>query len=104
MGRAMKGFRTIEAAPPRGGGMAKSWRHVRVLPLVLVVLLSVLGPLTLASDSPPARNTSPPGGEAMPVGNLPGWKQVFSEDFVSGDVPVGGFPGDVYGPKWSEKR
>jgi beta-glucanase (GH16 family) len=35
------------------------------------------------------------------VGNLPGWQQIFSEDFVSGNVPVGGFPGDVYGPKWS---
>jgi beta-glucanase (GH16 family) len=37
----------------------------------------------------------------MPVGNLPGWKQVFTEDFVTGNVPLGGFPGDVYGPKWS---
>jgi beta-glucanase (GH16 family) len=37
----------------------------------------------------------------MPVGDLPGWKQVFAEDFVSGNVPVGGFPGDSYGPTWS---
>jgi hypothetical protein len=37
----------------------------------------------------------------MPVGDLPGWTQVFTEDFLSGNVPVGGFPGAAYGAKWS---
>jgi beta-glucanase (GH16 family) len=37
----------------------------------------------------------------MPVGDLPGWKQVFAEDFTDGDVPIGQFPGPVYGERWS---
>jgi hypothetical protein len=41
-----------------------------------------------------------PSGEAMPVGNLPNFTQVFTEDFTSGNVPVGSFPGS-YGTKWS---
>ncbi|XAS67075.1 glycoside hydrolase family 16 protein [Micrococcaceae bacterium Sec5.7] len=42
-----------------------------------------------------------PGGQTMPVGDLPGWKQVFTEDFNKGDVPVGAFPGDAYSARWS---
>jgi beta-glucanase (GH16 family) len=38
----------------------------------------------------------------MPVGDLPGWRQVFAEDFTEGDVPLGGFPGPIYGTRWSE--
>ncbi|TDK24250.1 glycosyl hydrolase family protein [Arthrobacter crusticola] len=38
----------------------------------------------------------------MPVGDLPGWKQVFTEDFTDGDVAIGGFPGQIYSAKWSE--
>ncbi len=39
-----------------------------------------------------------PSGQAMPVGNLPGWRQTFSEDFPA-DVSMGGFPGP-YADKW----
>jgi beta-glucanase (GH16 family) len=35
-------------------------------------------------------------------GDLPGWKQIFEEDFSAGDVPLGAFPGELYGPRWSE--
>ena len=35
----------------------------------------------------------------MPTGDLPGWKQVFTENFTT-DVPVGGFPGEAYAEKW----
>ncbi len=52
-----------------------------------------------AVNSPDALS---PSGQAMPVGDLPGWKQVFTEDFTSGNVPVGGFPGPAYTAKWSE--
>jgi hypothetical protein len=41
-------------------------------------------------------NTS---GQAMPVGDLPGWHQIFAEDFKS-SVPLGDFPGSVYGSKF----
>lgn len=44
--------------------------------------------------------SSSPSGESMPLGNLPGWKQVFSDDFTEGAVPLGSFPGS-YGAKWS---
>jgi hypothetical protein len=37
----------------------------------------------------------------LPTGDLPGWKQVFREDFNQGNVPVGGFPGPAYAAKWS---
>ena len=38
-------------------------------------------------------------GEAMPVGNLPGWQQKFTDDFTT-PVPLGGFPGP-YAAKWT---
>ena len=41
-----------------------------------------------------------PSGELMPVGDLPGWRQVFADDFTT-DVPVGQFPGQVYGNKFT---
>ena len=40
-----------------------------------------------------------PSGERMPVGDLPGWRQIFTEDFDT-DVPLGGFPGP-YSHTWS---
>jgi beta-glucanase (GH16 family) len=36
-----------------------------------------------------------------PIGDLPGWKQVFLEDFTAGDVPLGAFPGPLYQGRWS---
>lgn len=36
----------------------------------------------------------------LPVGDLPGWRQVFAEDFSEGDVGLGAFPG-IYGGRWS---
>ena len=44
----------------------------------------------------PARTT-----ELSPVGDLPGWRHVFMEDFTAGDVPIGGFPGPLYQERWS---
>ena len=37
----------------------------------------------------------------LPTGDLPGWKQVFREEFDKGDVPIGAFPGAAYSGKWS---
>jgi hypothetical protein len=39
--------------------------------------------------------------QKLPVGDLPGWKQVFVEDFNKGNVPVGAFPSPAYSEKWS---
>jgi hypothetical protein len=41
-----------------------------------------------------------PSGQKMPLGNLPGWHQIFTEDFTT-DVPIGSFPGSVYGGAFS---
>jgi beta-glucanase (GH16 family) len=55
---------------------------------------------------PPTITTAPttpavgPSGERMPVGDLPGWKQVFTDDFTT-DVARGGFPGP-YASKWTQ--
>ena len=52
---------------------------------------------------PPTATTTSlgdPSGQPMPVGDLPGWHQIFTEDF-STDVPLGSFPGSVYGSKWT---
>jgi Tfp pilus assembly protein PilE len=42
---------------------------------------------------------SSPSGEAMPTGNLPGWTNVFTDDFTS-DVSLGSFPAAVSN-KWT---
>jgi len=48
---------------------------------------------TATPDSTRVRPTpTGPSGEAMPVGDLPGWRQVFTDDFET-SVPVGGFSG-----------
>lgn len=41
-----------------------------------------------------------PSGEPAPKGDLPGWRQMFVEDFAT-DVPLGDFPGTTYGAKWN---
>lgn len=48
-----------------------------------------------ADATPPVAS---PSGEAMPSGDLPGWHQVFADDFTT-DVPIGSFPQAV-SSKW----
>lgn len=62
-------------------------------------------PLADAPAGTKAPQTLPPSDalvHELPIGDLPGWKQVFREDFKSGDVAIGGFPGPAYDAKWSE--
>jgi hypothetical protein len=54
-------------------------------------------PKPLAEKGPAAE----PRFDQLPTGDLPGWTQVFRENFDQGDVPVGGFPGPAYAAKWS---
>jgi hypothetical protein len=58
-------------------------------------------PPTTTAPPPPPTTTAPPvsSGSSMPVGDLPGWRQVFTDDFNT-SVPVGGF-GAVYGSRWA---
>lgn len=39
-----------------------------------------------------------PSGAGLPTENLPGWNYLWGEDFTT-DVPLGSFPGTVYGSK-----
>ena len=57
---------------------------------------------TPASQTPSAVTYGPPGpsGQAMPVGNIPGWTQVFADDFANQNVPIGQFPAAVSG-QWT---
>ena len=60
-----------------------------------------------AAGSPPALQPEPAAPlparttDVTMSGDLPGWKQVFVEDFSAGDVPLGGFPGPLYSTRWS---
>jgi len=52
-----------------------------------------LDPLASVGVAPAgAPSAADPSGVPMPQGNLPGWRQVFSDDFTT-DVPLGGFSG-----------
>lgn len=55
-----------------------------------------LTPTPTTSDDGSA---SSPSGEAMPKGDLPGWHQVFTEDFTT-DAAIGGFL-NAYGKKFT---
>ena len=55
-------------------------------------------PTVSASSTPtPTERANP--DTAMPLGDVPGWHQIFTEDFNTA-VPVGSFPGTVYKSKW----
>ena len=61
--------------------------------------LATFGSITMAAQvdaGAEAVRSTPPSvsGEAMPVGDLAGWRQVFTDDFSS-DVAVGDFPAQV---------
>ena len=56
-------------------------------------------PAPASSTAPAAAVTSNASGQPMPVGDLPGWHQVFAEDFAT-PVPLGSFPGSVYSGRW----
>ncbi|MCW3050531.1 MAG: glycoside hydrolase [Solirubrobacterales bacterium] len=60
-------------------------------------------PPATAPATPPATTGSSgadPSGEAMPVGDIPGWHQVFADNLAT-DVPLGSFPSAV-SSKWGD--
>lgn len=46
------------------------------------------------------RPAASPSGQSMPIGDLPGWHQIFREDFNT-NVGYGGFPGTAYKGKFT---
>ena len=69
-------------------------RRVAVSGLIAAVVVAVVSIGLVSHGSP----SSSPSGESMPVGDLPGWRQTFTEDFTS-NVAEGGFPG-AYEKNW----
>jgi hypothetical protein len=62
---------------------------------ILAVAVVVVCGVTFSND---ARPSSSPSGESMPVGDLDGWRQTFTDDF-SQNVQQGAFPGP-YADDW----
>lgn len=71
-------------------------------------LLAMAGALVLSACGAPKpesvgvshKRPTSPSGERMPEGDVDGWRQTFAEDFTSGDVARGSWPG-AYGRTWS---
>lgn len=61
----------------------------------LLALVAVLVAVTTIGVVVIVRGSS----SSMPVGDLPGWRQVFADDFDQ-DVPLGSFPGSAYRSRW----
>src|SRR2546423_176136 len=75
----------------------------RVFLIILVTILLAL-PLTVSvlqrqqELRQHAAGSTTPSGEDMPVGDISGWHQIFSDDFTT-SVPLGSFPSAV-SSKW----
>ncbi len=75
-------------------------RRPALAPAATVLLLAV-GATSCGSSPPRERELAvpAPSGEALPVGDLRGWRQTFVEDFTR-SAALGDFT-DVYGDRWS---
>ena len=59
-------------------------------------IVAVAGVTAIVATQGAASSGSPdPSGQRMPTGNLPGWRQVFADNF-SQSVPLGRFPAAVW--------
>ena len=82
-------------------------RHRRTLAAASAVLLVALliglvtrpGRFDADGPTPAPASAADPSGETMPIGDLDGWRQVFTDDFGT-DVPLGQFP-EAVADKWS---
>lgn len=97
------GFISFGIDQVAGDALEIQSRESSFIPELVLTLNSQL-PTATVSPTPtvtitPTPTSGGPSGEAMPVGDLPGWKQIFTEDFRT-DVPVGSFPGTAYDAKW----
>ena len=69
-----------------------------VLVCCLLGTQAVAAQTSVHAEAAAGQSTAGASGEAMPVGDLPGWRQVFTDDFTT-DVPLGSFPAAV-ASKW----
>ncbi|HUZ78291.1 MAG TPA: glycoside hydrolase family 16 protein [Chloroflexota bacterium] len=84
-------FAALGSAKPS----APSWPNTPASPAPFVPPLTHL----LLAGGAGTLDRSNPSGQAMPVGDLPGWHQVFTDDFTHA-VPLGRFPAAVAG-QWT---
>lgn len=83
------------AATARHVGRRRIDRATTVTGAVLVLLASAA--LVAAVANPPADG---PSGEPIPIGDLPGWRQTFSDDFTT-PVAAGRFTDSTYASRWA---
>jgi hypothetical protein len=62
-----------------------------------VIAYDAGGNVSAASATVSATPTADPSGVPMPVGNVPGWRQVFADNFANESVPLGAFSGCAMG-------
>ena len=77
-------------------------RKATAIPTQVPTATPIQAPAVTATSTPtavPTSQRSSPSGQPMPVGDLPGWKQIFTDDFTT-DVLLGSFPGTAYGGRW----
>jgi beta-glucanase (GH16 family) len=65
----------------------------------LVAVLAAAGYMIVASSATTSTAVASPSDDPMPAGDLPGWRQVFNDDFTE-SVPAGQFPAGV-SSRWS---
>jgi hypothetical protein len=63
-----------------------------VVVLAVVVVIAGVVITTTQGHAAPATNWDP-SAQAMPVGNLPGWHQIFADNFAGDSYPVGSITG-----------
>jgi len=102
--RGWLGFESRENTKQRPAQLVLSYAPVTTTSPTPTAGPTTAGPTTAGPTASPTPTTSPSSscnvsGQAMPTGDLPGWSRVFSDDFTT-NVPIGSFPGSVYGAKW----
>lgn len=75
--------------------MKGSILRIRRVLLLVIALLITAALLVLSSAASPRSGVTrwDSSGQVMPVGDIPGWHQVFADDFAGDNVPVGAFSG-----------
>lgn len=65
----------------------------RIISLLLGVVVVTTSLATAATSDRMATTDWDPSGQAMPRGNLPGWHQIFADNFANDSYPRGSFRG-----------
>lgn len=90
---------TTKTTPPTGTG-AVTTNPAKTGSVGSEPVTSVSAPASSAASSPASTGqATDPSGQAMPVGNIAGWHQIFTDNFTT-PVGLGGFTSSSYAAKW----